>query len=70
MDSNIPKKYLIAMEIVESEEFLWLMAGANHVDIHLQALKPAYKAWQEAGGKSVFHKDYGKKEIDEKENCG
>jgi hypothetical protein len=60
MDSDIPKKYLIAMEIVESEEFLWLMAGSNHIDIHLQSLKPAYKAWQEAGGKSVLHKDYGK----------
>lgn len=60
MNDQIPKKYLIALEIVESEPFTWLMVGSNHVESNLQALKPAYQAWKEAGGKSIFHKDYGK----------
>jgi hypothetical protein len=35
---------------------MWLMAGANHPEAHLSALRPAYDKWTAAGGKS-----YGKK---------
>ena len=62
MKEDIPEKYKIAMAIVESENFLWLMAGSNHVEAQLAGLRPAYEAWKAAGGKSVFHKDYGKEE--------
>jgi hypothetical protein len=60
IDMEIPKKYLIALEMIESEQFTWLMVGSNHVEANLKALRPAYEAWKEAGGKSILHKDYAK----------
>jgi len=50
----------IADEIVASEPFAWLMVGSNHVQSNIEALKPAYRAWKMNGGKSVFHKEYGR----------
>jgi hypothetical protein len=46
----------LANAILGSESFMWLMAGANHPEAHLSALRPAYDKWTAAGGKS-----YGKK---------
>lgn len=45
----------LANAVLGSESFMWLMAGANHPDAHLSALRPAYDKWMAAGGKS-----YGK----------
>lgn len=42
----------IADAILGSESFLWLMSGPNHVEAHLEVLRPAWEAWLEAGGKS------------------
>lgn len=50
--SNWYEKYEIADEIISSEQFMWLMAGSNHVDSNLEALRPAFNAWRKAGGKS------------------
>ena len=41
----------IAGAILGSESFMWLMSGSNHVETHLEALRPAWDAWIEAGGK-------------------
>jgi hypothetical protein len=46
----------LANAILGSESFMWLMAGANHPEAHLSALRPAYDNWVAAGGKS-----YGKR---------
>ena len=46
----------LANAVLGSESFMWLMAGANHPEAHLSALRPAYDKWTAAGGKS-----YGKK---------
>lgn len=45
----------LANAVLGSESFMWLMAGANHPEAHLSALRPAYDKWISAGGKS-----YGK----------
>jgi hypothetical protein len=45
-----PTKEEIANEILGSESFMWLMAGSNHVESHLEAIRPAYAAWKAAGG--------------------
>ena len=45
----------LANAILGSESFMWLMAGANHPEAHLSALRPAFDKWVAAGGKS-----YGK----------
>ena len=46
-----------AQAIVESEAFMWLMRGSEHVDAHLTALRPAYNLWRELGGKCVVGKE-------------
>jgi hypothetical protein len=51
---RVRERDAIAEEILSSEEFTWLMVGANHPQIHLNALKPAWAAWRERGGRSVF----------------
>jgi hypothetical protein len=53
---GIPRKYKIAMEVLESEQFAWLMAGSNHVNSNINAIRPAYQAWKEAGGIGFFSK--------------
>jgi hypothetical protein len=40
----------IALAICQSEPFAWLMAGSNHVDMQLAALRPAWEQYVEAGG--------------------
>ena len=50
------KRNEIADEILGSEQFMWLMVGANYVDQHLRDIRPAWTAWIDAGGKS-----YGKR---------
>lgn len=45
-------KEQIAVRVLSSESFMWLMSGSNHVEAHLEALRPAWEAWLEAGGKS------------------
>ncbi len=37
----------LAKQIVESDAFMWLMAGANHPESHLNALRPAYREYKE-----------------------
>lgn len=54
----------IAEEIVSSEPFAWLMVGSNHIQSNIDALKPAYRAWKMNGGKSFFHKEYGRRECE------
>jgi hypothetical protein len=77
--SNILKKHEIAMHIVESEPFTWLMVGANHPGTHIEQLKRAWVAWRLAGGKSEMQREwtppsddlveyYGLKNTDEKES--
>lgn len=53
---KLDKRNEIADEILGSEQFMWLMVGANHQDQHLRDLRPAWMAWIDAGGKS-----YGKR---------
>jgi hypothetical protein len=55
---RVRERDAIAEEILSSEEFTWLMVGANHPQIHLNALKPAYAAWRERGGRSVFSPEW------------
>jgi hypothetical protein len=40
----------IALAICNSEQFMWLMVGANHTESHLRALRPAFKRFTELGG--------------------
>lgn len=53
--SSNDERNRLANAVLGSESFMWLMAGANHPDAHLSALRPAYDKWMAAGGKS-----YGK----------
>ena len=39
-----------AQEICDSEAFMWLMAGANHPEMHLDVLREAYDRYRELGG--------------------
>lgn len=48
------KRARIADMIVQSEQFMWLMAGSNHVQSNLDDLKPAYKLWKESGGTTLL----------------
>lgn len=54
--SSNDERNRLANAVLGSESFMWLMAGANHPEAHLSALRPAYDKWAAAGGKS-----YGKK---------
>ena len=40
----------IPRAICNSEHFLWLMAGSNHTEMQLNALRPAWAALRGAGG--------------------
>ena len=40
----------IAMMIMQSEPFMWLMAGSNHQDSQIAMLRPAWEAYKDAGG--------------------
>lgn len=44
----------IAVEVMESEPMMWLMCGGDPawIPAHLNALKPAWDAYVEAGGKT------------------
>lgn len=42
----------IAEAILRSEQFMWLMAGSNHIASHLRSIRPAFDKWIEKGGKS------------------
>ena len=50
--SDVDERNSLASAILGSESFMWLMAGANHPEAHLSALRPAYDKWKAAGGKS------------------
>lgn len=54
--TDVDERNSLANAILGSESFMWLMAGANHPDAHLSALRPAFDKWLAAGGKS-----YGKR---------
>ena len=56
-EKSVSDQYKIAQEIVESEQFMWLMAGSNHVESQLQEIRPAYMAWKDAGGKNILKKE-------------
>ncbi len=47
----------IAQEILASEDFMWLMVGTSETwtENHIDALRPTWRAYKEAGGKT-----YGK----------
>lgn len=49
--SSNDERNRLANAVLGSESFMWLMAGANHPEAHLSALRPAYDKWQAAGGK-------------------
>lgn len=40
----------IAIEMIRSEAFTWLMVGANHPEAHLSALREAWDKWIDSGG--------------------
>ncbi len=40
----------IALAIVNSEAFMWLMVGSNHEKMNLDILRPAYRAFCDNGG--------------------
>lgn len=40
----------IAEEICNSEEMMWLIAGANHADAHLATLREFWPQWKAVGG--------------------
>ena len=40
----------IPRAICNSEPFMWLMAGSNHTEIQLNALRPAWSTFRDAGG--------------------
>lgn len=42
----------IAVAIVSSEPFMWLMAGSNHTEMQIAALRSLYAEYQKAGGKT------------------
>ena len=44
----------IAQEILASEDFMWLMVGSSKhwTEEHIDALRPAWRAYIEAGGKT------------------
>jgi len=42
----------IADEILSSEQFMWLMVGSEQPKQHIDDLRTAWRAWQEAGGKT------------------
>jgi hypothetical protein len=44
------EKTRIAVEILESEPFAWLMVGSNHTETQLAALRPAWAAYVRLGG--------------------
>ncbi len=57
----------IAQEILASEDFMWLMVGADDawVNSHISALRPAWRAYIEAGGKTYgygHHMDISREE--------
>ena len=56
-EKSVSDQHKIAQEIVESEQFMWLMAGSNHVESQLQEIRPAYMAWKDAGGKNILKKE-------------
>ncbi len=41
-----------ALAVLQSEAFMWLMAGSNHVDIQIAALRPLWERYRAAGGKN------------------
>lgn len=43
----------IAEMIVASEQFAWLIVGANHARQHILDIRPAYEKWKEMGGISL-----------------
>jgi hypothetical protein len=49
-----------ANAVLGSEQFMWLMAGANHPEAHLADLRTMYAEWQRLGGVT-----WGKKKSDE-----
>jgi hypothetical protein len=47
---NQPSKEELAQAICDSEAFMWLMAGSNHVESQLARLREAYSAYVKLGG--------------------
>lgn len=39
-----------ALAIVQSEAFMWLMAGSDHVETQLDLVRGIYKKYRAAGG--------------------
>lgn len=44
------EKARVSQDVCDSEAFMWLMAGANHSETHLEALRPAYQQYRKLGG--------------------
>lgn len=41
----------MAMRVMRSEPFMWLMVGSGHPEAQLAALRPLWNAYRDAGGK-------------------
>ena len=46
--AHLPNPEKLAADILGSEAMMWLMAGANHVESHLNSIRPAFEAWKRA----------------------
>ena len=44
------KSIRLMTQFCDSEALMWLMAGANHPELHLEALRPIYNEYRETGG--------------------
>lgn len=51
-DRPTPEAIDIALDVMESEPMLWLMAGSGHPEMQLARLRDAWNVYREAGGKS------------------
>ena len=55
------KRTQIALDICNSESFMWLMVGSNHVEGQLESLRSAWKAFCDVNG------GWGKEHLRQKE---
>jgi hypothetical protein len=49
---EIGKQAEIAMAVLTSEPFMWLMAGSDHQDYQIDRLRPLWDRYRAAGGKN------------------
>ncbi len=49
-DDLTPERLTAALDMVDSEAFMWLMAGSNHQDSQIEMLRATYKKYRQLGG--------------------